>query len=225
MQTDRRLTILESNLQGKEKLLLWLKKAQAMGGFFDHCRSARGPLLIEDEETAYLFNLVNRCNGEILEMTVSPVVRLFALYLIRLAVSQEEKAHEVELQAIPALLESIVVDGLAVDSAIQNICRDHFGGHQVLFCDMQQKISQTNEKRARLWREYNSVAPKSGFVPIEEGALQSSVPTKAAQKADELIRLSQAKATADFGNLHAAYELLFPLIEPTPSAQGSPTSG
>jgi hypothetical protein len=221
MQTDRRLTILESNLKGKEKLLLWLKKAQAMGGFFDHCRSARGPLLIEDEETACLFNLVNRCNGEILEITASPVVQLFALYLIRLALSQNERAHEVEVQAIPALLQSIVLEGLTLDSAIQSICKDHFGGHQVLFYDMQEKISQTNEKRARLWHNYNQIAPRIGLSPIEEGPLQSSVATKAAQKIDEMIRLSRAKATADFGNLHAAYELLFPIIEPTTSTQGS----
>lgn len=220
MHNDRRLTILESNLQGKEKLLHWLKKAQAMGGFFDHCRSAKSPLLIEDEETACLFNLVNRCNTEILDMTVPPVVRLFAFYLIRLALSQGESATEVELRVIPALLQSTVVEGLALDSAIRTVCKDHFAGHQVLFCDIEEKLSKANGERARLWHMYNEIAPKVGYSPIEEGVLQSLISVKAAQKADELIRLARAKATADFGNLHAAYELLFPMIEPSTGGQG-----
>lgn len=215
MQTDRRLTILESNLQGKERFFLWLKKAQAVVGFFDHCRAAKGPLLIEDEETAYLFNLVNRCNGEILEMAVSPVVRLFALYLVRLALSKDKRAHEVELEAIPVLLKNFVVEGLALDAAVKSVCKDHLGGNQVLFCDIQQKISQVNQKRARLRDSYNAIAPRLGFDPIEEGELQSSVAAEAAKKADELIRLSRAEATADFGNLHEAHGLLVPLIQPS----------
>jgi hypothetical protein len=37
---------------------------------------------------------------------------------------------------------------------------------------------------------YNATAPKNGFSPIEEDALQSSAAAKAAQKIDELIRLA-----------------------------------
>lgn len=104
MQTDRRLTVLESGCEGKERLLLWLKKAQTLGGFFDHCRTTKVPFPIEDEETAFLFNLVNQCNTQVLELTVVPTMRLLALYLIRLSLSDGVDAHEVELQSLPIIL-------------------------------------------------------------------------------------------------------------------------
>jgi hypothetical protein len=43
--------------------------AQALGGLFKYCKAANQPIVIEDEESAFLFHLVNRCKGEVLEIT------------------------------------------------------------------------------------------------------------------------------------------------------------
>lgn len=77
MQT-RRLALIESSLKGKEKVLAWLKMSQARGGFYDHCRNSDAPLLLENEDAAFLFHLVNQCNVQVLDLSFSPATHILA---------------------------------------------------------------------------------------------------------------------------------------------------
>lgn len=212
MEINRRVTLLESDLEGKERILAWFKKAQALGGFFDYCKAANEPLFLEDEESAFLFHLVTRCNGDVLEVLVSPLQRLLAMYLLRLVRAEGLKIDEVELSGFPVLLHNFVLEGLALESAIQQISNEHFGGIQILFADLGQKLAERNQAAEQLRRGYNATAPKFGFAPITDNEIQASMAEQTSRKASELISLSRAEAAAKFGSFHEARELLLPLI-------------
>ena len=215
MDANQRLTSLESTLEGRERIIAWFKKAQAVGGFFDYCNAVSQLILIEDEESAFLFHLVNRCNGEVLEITSSRSKHLFAIYLVRLEKSPKIRAHEVELHGFRGLLLDFVVEGLALQCTVDQVCQEHFGETQLLFSDLQEKLAERNQAAKQLLKGYNAFAPKVGFALITDDELQSAVSEGTAGKTDELVRLSRAEAVAKFGNIHEARELLLPLIDPS----------
>jgi hypothetical protein len=206
--------MLESSLNGKEKTLAWLKRSQVRGGFRDHCTRGDAPLVLENEDTAYMFHLVNRCNLQVLQLTVSPTIRILGLYLLRLTLSDTIKAHEAELRNLRPILLSCVTQGLALKAAIQHVCRDETAGNEILFSDMLQKLSRTIQEREQLLEAFNAVAPDFGFDPIDLNDLESSVSDETEKQMDELVRLSRARAAVDFDCRHEARELLLPLIEP-----------
>jgi hypothetical protein len=213
MQTDRRLMALESSLKGTEKVLAWLKKRQALGGFADHCRAGKALCLLEDAESAFLFHLINQCNTQVLELNVSPTIRILALYLLRLELSDTIKAHEAEVLCLRPILLAFAVEGLALKGAIQAICRDQTAGNEILFSDMKQQLSETNDNRERLLEIYNAIAPKLRLTPIGPTDLESEISVETSRKKDVLIRLSRAQSMAEFDCRHEAHELLLPLME------------
>jgi len=212
MGASHRLTSLESALEGKERVLAWLKKTQALGGFFDYCKAANPPIVIEDEESAFLFCLVNRCNGEVLEITSCPIKYLFALYLLHVLRSAEPEANEGELQNFRMLFLNFLVDGLALEGAIQQVCKDHFAGSPLLFSDLQQQLTERNQAGKQLLGSYNLYALNWGFKPIADDELHSAISKGTLLKADVLVRLSRAEAAAKFSGVFEARELLRPLM-------------
>lgn len=212
MGANQRLTSLESALEGKERIFARFKKAQALGGFFDYCEAALEVFAIEDEEAAFFFHLASRCNVEVLELLASPVKQLLAICLLCLARSKGIEANEAELSGIRVLLHNFVVEGFALESAIQQTCLEHFDGIDILFDDLKQKLAERNQHAKRLLQGYNAIGPKFGLVSIAEDELQSSVTHQASAKANDLTVLTRAEAAADYGCVRKARELLHPMI-------------
>jgi hypothetical protein len=118
----------KSSLKGREKVLAWMKAEQALGGFADHCKSGKALCCLEDAESAFLFHLINQCNTQVLDLNVSPTIRILALYLLRLELSDTIKVHEAEVLCLRPILCTFLAEGLALKGAIQAVCRDQTAG-------------------------------------------------------------------------------------------------
>ena len=219
MQNDRRLTQLESKLNGKQRALVWLKRQQDKGGYVDLGRrgierSGLDRLVIDDQDSAFVYACVGECNCRALELTFyGDDVGLRALYLIRLLRS-EDKPEESELQGFRSILKSFALEGLALAGAIQTVSEHHLGGHEILFTDTKKGLGERIAVARELCDLFNEIAPIYQAEPITAAELDQAAGVEARKVEEVLVSLTRAKVELKFGNSIDMRKWLLPILQP-----------
>jgi hypothetical protein len=219
VQNDRRLTQLESKLNGTQRALVWLKRQQGKGNYVQLGRRGleRVPadrFVIDDQDSAFVFDCVGVCNGHALELaSCADDVALRALYLVRLLRSKD-RPDDSELQRFRSILKDFAMEGLALAGAIRAVSEHHLGGHKVLFCDTEEGLAKRNAVVRRLCDVFNEIAPRYQVEPIAAAELDEAVGVEAPKLEKVLVSLTRAKVDLKFGNGLNMEKWLLPILQP-----------
>jgi len=159
MNLDSTLAKLESGFESRNRALLWLKQAQATGGWREYMtEAARRPLSfqlwINDEEACMLYTLANHLNCTVLNdaCCFQNEAAWAAIYGMEIAESDRAPApmaSEAWREKQICLLEDVLI----LEAVVDRIAQTYFDGQRVLFRDAQadlDTLSATVRDLARL---------------------------------------------------------------------------
>lgn len=231
MQSDRRLTELESNLTGMQRALAWLKRQQETGGFIQLVRRGLQPVgyverirlgqhsepidrfVMKDEDSAFVFECIGICNSRALELaSYRREVAVRWLYLRHL-LHGTDIPEENELECLLSILRDFALEGLAGEAAIQAICVHHLGGHKVLFSDAEKGLAIRNAIARRLCDVFNEIAVTYGAEPMAASELDEAVAVEAPKVEEDLVALTLAQVDLKVRNGVNMGRWLMPILE------------
>lgn len=231
---ENRLAKLESQLTGRQRALAWMHRQQQLGGLVDVVTrnvetngASSPPLIIDDLDSAFIFECVNSCNIRVLELQEACLEKGLLTLCLNRFLHTTEIPPDWEIQAFRKALKVFVLKWMVFDRAIQIISEEHFSGMRVLYHDTAAILKNDLETAAIFLAGFNvKIAPRLGIEPITSSELEECLVAGARREADAITTLARAAAELAFGNRLAAYPLISKAIRLTePPGKPSPTPG
>jgi hypothetical protein len=210
MMQESRLTKIENCLTARQRVLVWLNRAQSCGGFLETLLSMaqshlRPHALSDDLEALFLYYLAMECNSQIFVLAgYDPHDRQTKL-LILVVLLQERLllAHGVPDPMQARIFEQILLhyieDAEILRAAIQRICEDHFAGHQVLFADAEKKLAERLKDTKAVLDGYNHLARSTGIKTLILSATEAAISIETSEKSQRMVSLARAQAYRESG--------------------------
>jgi hypothetical protein len=222
MSINSRLRNLERSLRYREMALLWLKTAQARGGYSESWKIGEfQPWVSEDEEAGLLYHLVSEVNGAVI--TAAEAWRARASWAALLGISMigtSPQSKPFELGTARDFLElwreklcAMFADVVVLERAVELISEGYFDGHDVLFADSRKALTSSYETAEFLIVGYNFFAAENGKEPVETVAIERSPGRKVEPFLNEWVMLSRSKALVARGEIFAARHEVLALLK------------
>jgi hypothetical protein len=198
---EKRLAKLESELDGREKVLAWIYQHQEDSGFVDllarRIETCGGSVRLpdaEDVEAAFTFYCWRDCNLRVLELEIVPLQKLlFNLYVLRSLSADYIVKDEFELQAFRQLMKLFVLQWMMLDRVVKIISEEHFSGMRVLYEDTTAILKKDLEAAEIYLAGFNvKIAPRLGLEPITSSELEECLVADAPREAEALASLARA---------------------------------
>jgi len=214
---EKRLTKLESELDGREKVLAWIYKHQETSGFEDlmarwieTCGGSVQMPDIDDVEAAFTLHCWRECNLRVLELEIVPLQKLlFGLYILRSQSADYIVKDEFELQLFRQLVKLFVLQWMMLDRIVKIISEEHFSGMRVLYEDTAAMLKKDLERAEIYLAGFNvKIAPRLGLEPITSSELEICLLADVPREVEAITLLARAKAELDLGNRFAGFTLV-----------------
>src|SRR5215469_13823962 len=172
---EARLAKAEAKLNGSQRVLAWMHRQQQLGGFVETATrnvetnlASSTPIVIEDLDTAFVFECVKDCNIRVLELNEAHLEKgLLSLCLSRLLNTCEIPPEDWEILAFRRALKVFVLKSMVLERAIQIISDQYLSGMQALYPDSAEILKKDLEAAEIFLAGFNvKVAPRLGTEPI-----------------------------------------------------------
>ena len=209
-----RLQKLEASLEAKQKFVLWLRDAKAVGGWVSYWEGELGGPLValkwfEDEEAYFLWHLVNDANLMILkDAHANHDLRSFAHcaldgVLRQIARPNPSGVFEPERpitepaghvgEYLYAKLKTLLDQALSLASAVDDISEAYLDGEDILFTDTRAILDAEISNLRKTADVFEPLAAWLNLEPITAEGFTTDHP-KVVAKVVELTELSRAQA-------------------------------